>query len=341
MKLLIVTQVVDKEDPILGFFHRWLEEFGKHCESIEVICLRKGRVALPSHIHVHSLGKERGGNRLIYVIKFYTSLIKLHRTYDSVFVHMNPEYVVLGGALWRLLGKRIGLWYMHRSITLLLRLAERIVHVVFTGSSESFRIESNKKVITGHGIDIEHFAPRPCTKDIDLLTVGRISRSKNLTALLDALKLIRKENNASFSIVGLPITSADREYQGELNEHLKNNNLSAYVHFLGAVSPSELPYYLCRARVFLHAAQNGSLDKAILESLAAGVPVITMAEGAQSLPLEDWQVNSVEALAEQTIQLLKNDQILEQTGKLRSYVKENHSLQSLIPTILTHLRNNV
>ena len=32
MKLLIITQKVDSADPILGFFHQWVEEFAKHCE---------------------------------------------------------------------------------------------------------------------------------------------------------------------------------------------------------------------------------------------------------------------------------------------------------------------
>ena len=59
MKLLIVTQIVDKNDPILGFFHRWIEEFAKHVEHIEVICLKEGKHKLPSNVHIHSIGKEQ------------------------------------------------------------------------------------------------------------------------------------------------------------------------------------------------------------------------------------------------------------------------------------------
>ena len=32
MNLLLITQKIDKDDPILGFFHRWVEEFAKHFE---------------------------------------------------------------------------------------------------------------------------------------------------------------------------------------------------------------------------------------------------------------------------------------------------------------------
>lgn len=55
---MIVTQKVDVNDPILGFFHRWVEEFAKHFERITVICLQKGEYNLPANVKVFSLGKE-------------------------------------------------------------------------------------------------------------------------------------------------------------------------------------------------------------------------------------------------------------------------------------------
>jgi len=58
MKLLITTQTIDKNDPILGFFHGWVKEFSKHFEEINVICLKEGEHNLPENVHVYSLGKE-------------------------------------------------------------------------------------------------------------------------------------------------------------------------------------------------------------------------------------------------------------------------------------------
>ena len=59
MKLLILTQKVDKNDPILGFFHRWVEEFARHCEQVTVIALGVGEYDLPQNVRVFSLGKEQ------------------------------------------------------------------------------------------------------------------------------------------------------------------------------------------------------------------------------------------------------------------------------------------
>jgi len=59
MKLLIVTQKVDIQDDNLGFFHRWIEGFAEHYESIVVICLQKREFNLPANVRVLSLGKEK------------------------------------------------------------------------------------------------------------------------------------------------------------------------------------------------------------------------------------------------------------------------------------------
>ena len=68
---LIITQIIDKDDPILGFFHRWVEEFAKHIDHIDVICLKKGEHTLPSNVSVYSLGKEGGESRIKYTFRVY------------------------------------------------------------------------------------------------------------------------------------------------------------------------------------------------------------------------------------------------------------------------------
>ena len=104
MKLLIVTQKVDENDSILGFFHGWIAEFAKHCESVIVICLEKGEHHLPQNVNVLSLGKERFEvksqkskvlKKLTYAINFFKYIWQERKNYDVVFVHMNQEYVLL------------------------------------------------------------------------------------------------------------------------------------------------------------------------------------------------------------------------------------------------------
>ena len=71
MRLLIITQKVNKNDPVLGFFHTWIKELATKFESIEVICLEKGHFDLPQNVTVYSLGKEHGVTRLGYIKNFF------------------------------------------------------------------------------------------------------------------------------------------------------------------------------------------------------------------------------------------------------------------------------
>lgn len=331
MKLLIVTQVVDVEHPILGFFHRWIEEFAKNCEEVHVICLQEGKHSLPESVKVYSLGKESGGNRLTYLFRFYKLIWQLRHVYDNVFVHMNQIYVILGAPLWRIWGKKIGLWYMHGSVSSSLKLAEKLTDKIFTGSAESFRLKSNKVFVTGHGIDTHKFAPQSVTKDLDLITVGRITPAKNLLEQIDILKAIRETNDVKLNIVGVAVTTAEAEYEKKLRAYMQQQDLIDYVNFVGRVQQAELPLLLNRAKVFITTAQNGSLDKAILEAMACGLPVVSSASGSISLPLKENQVNSIEGFILRTNKILQSDTFIDNFNV--GYTSENHSINSLVPKI--------
>lgn len=335
MKLLIVTQVVDTNHPILGFFHRWLEEFSKHCEQVHVICLQEGKHSLPSNVTVHSLGKEGGEGRFVYFINFYKLIWKLRHEYDNVFVHMNQIYVILGAPFWRAFGKKIGLWYMHGSVSFSLRIAEKLTNKIFTGSPESFRLESKKVLVTGHGIDVNKFTQKLVTKDLDLITVGRITQSKNLFALVDIVKEVAITHNVTLTIVGQAVTEAESEYESKLKSYIQKLDLQERVKFTDRITHAELPQYLNRSKIFLTVAQNGSLDKVVLEAMACALPVISMAPGTMSLNLGEGQVETKEEFIKQLKTMLESKVYVSKEN--RGLVAESHSIQSLIPRIIKSL----
>ncbi len=75
MKLLIITQTVNKNDSNLGFFCSWIREFGQHMENVDVICNSRGEFDLPSNVRIFSMGKERGFGRLRRYINFISKSI--------------------------------------------------------------------------------------------------------------------------------------------------------------------------------------------------------------------------------------------------------------------------
>lgn len=280
MKLLIITQKVDKNDDVLGFFHGWIEKFSKHCEQVIVICLEKGEYDLSENVRVLSLGKEEGASRAKYLFRFYRYIWNERKNYDVVFVHMNPVYVVLGAPLWKLWRKKISLWYTHRNVDWTLRLAEKCADNIFTATAASFRIKSSKLKILGHGVFTSDFA-RPkefmnTIKDkITIISVGRITPIKNLDVLIEAVAMLRNEGvSCEVLLVGSTAVPSDQNYLGYLQKLVKEKNLEGAVRFVGSVPNKEVMHYYWKSDISVNLAPTGGIDKAVLESMAAGVPVV-------------------------------------------------------------------
>lgn len=319
MKLLIVTQVVDTEDPILGFFVRWIEEFAKQTEQVEVICLREGTHALPPNVRVHSLGKERGAaSRAAYARRFLSLTWTLRNEYDTVFVHMNPEYVVLGGLLWRMWRKRIALWYTHKSVNLKLRVAVACAHTVFTASKESFRLRTDKLQVTGHGIDTDFFSPDPsAVREHWVLSAGRLTPSKRHDLIIRAV-----------ARAGWKLRIAGEGPERKKLEALAQT-LGIRVRFLGGLSQTQLRDAYRKAAVFVHTSETGSLDKTVLEALATDTPVITTSDAYRVFPVLATEATQ-EAIAEALAQPQEND-------RRAQIIQERHSLRHLIRAIVDAL----
>lgn len=339
MRLLIVTQAVDSQDPVLGFFVRWVEEFSKQCERVEVICLREGLHSLPGNVHVHSLGKEHGSkSRIAYAIRFLRLVWRLRTNYESVFVHMNMEYVLIAGLLWRLLGKTIGLWYTHGTVSIRLRLAIPLTHFVFTASERSMRAGTSKKRVMGHGMDTDAllFIPDPARISAPIVTVGRVSPVKRVDLALRALALLDSRGTpTAFRIIG----AGAREYVNELKSLAHTLHFSEKAEFLGPVTHSSLPEIYANASLFLHASETGSLDKAPLEALACGLSVVTTNEelGASGAPNVWFARPEPGALADTIDRVLKlgPGEARELRFQGRDWVIGNHSLERLISRILS------
>lgn len=329
MKILIVTQKLDKQDPILGFFHSWVAMFAEHCEQVVVICLYKGMVQLPKNVIIETLGKEKRVSRITYIAKlFYYSLRHKH-SYDHVFVHMNQIYILLMGCVWRMLKKTIGLWYVHRQRSISLRLASILAHRIFTVTPDTFPYRIKKVTTVGHGIDISLFAPQVISKAKGrILTVGRISQIKSLDVLIRQLKYWPDK---TLRIVGVPITLEDVQYMSSLEELIRNEKVEHRVEFAGSRIGSSLVAEYNSAECFINLSNTGGIDKAVLESVACEVPTITTNKAFNQPDFK--HIFYANDLKNGTIlsSIINDPQILQQG---RQVVCDKHSLQGLIPRII-------
>jgi glycosyltransferase involved in cell wall biosynthesis len=280
MRLLIVTQKVDQNDSYLGFFHDWLLEFARQCERLTVIALEARAHALPAHVRILSLGKEEGRNRLRRLARLLHLVHSERSRYDAVLCHMSPLYVVAGGPFWRLGGKKIGLWYVHRSVTPTLRVAERLADVVITASKESFGLPSRKTHHVGHAVNADAYRrPLPLQRvsrgRVHGVSVGRITPIKKLEVLVEAAALLAETTHPlTVDLIGAPVTEADADYEACLKRLVADRRLDNVVRFRGAVPHQDIAREYWKADFSINLCPRGLMDKVVLESLAAGTPAI-------------------------------------------------------------------
>jgi len=354
MNLLIITQKVDKDDPILGFFHRWIEEFAKNCQSVSVICLEEGRHEFPSNVKVYSLGKVKGsrssfGDRLKYTLKFFGHVWSLRRNYDSVFVHMNPIYLAEAGFIWKLLGKKTALWYTHRNVDAKLRIAERFADIIFTAAKESFTLKSQKVMVVGHGIDVSMYSNAERAKPvgsepISIASVGRITPIKDPVTLIETARILKSKWDKRFTItfIGSPIVGNDSGYSDKVKGLVKQYELESAVFFAGDVNPSDMPARYSLTDISINLTPTGGLDKVVLESMAGGVPVITSNTAFKEYltPFEGqliFERGNAEELASKIIALFDSGQAILIGKQLQKTAQTRADLSVLIRTIVAKL----
>lgn len=334
MRLLIVTQAVDRDDPILGFFHRWIEEFAKRCEIVHVVCLREGRHALPKHVTVHSLGKERGASRAAYLWRFYRNLFALRHEYDAVFVHMNPEYVVLGGALWRLMGKRIVLWRNHKMPSLIAQIGAMCADTVCFTSPAAYVARFKNATQMPIGIDTAQFIPGDEDR-AGVLSIGRLDPVKRNEVLLEALELLERDGvRVSTDIYG-EATAGHEAYADELQRrfaHLKS------VRFHGSVPHDQTPQVYASHAIYVNLTPSGSFDKTIGEAAACECILVVANQAVESIVptrlfVRDANAREVAAALVAAMNLPGKER--ERTIREgRAFVEHEHSLGLLVKRVL-------
>ncbi len=291
MKLLVCTQAVDTNDPVLGFFVTWLEELAKYYETIEVICLREGTHSLPKNVHVHQLHSRIKLGRSIELLNLSITL-----TYDAVFVHMNQEYILVAGWLWRLLGKRMSLWRNHYAGSWLTDVAAAFCTKVFCTSKHSYTAKYTKTVLMPVGVDTKQFFEdaRVSRRPKSILFLARMAPSKRPEMLVDALSALEKtgiEFKADFYGDPLP---KDAAYY----DTLKRKTHVPSVSFFPGVSNNRTPDIYRAHEIFVNTSPSGMLDKTIFEAAACGCRVLAASADWRDMAGGDASFDSSEELVE-------------------------------------------
>lgn len=165
--------------------------------------------------------------------------------------------------------------------------------------------------------------------DIFLLSIGRLTYQKGHEFLVQAMaKVVSHFPNGKIGICG------DGPLRSQLEKQIKEAGLSNHVNLLGAwedVSP-----LLASAEIFILPSRWEGLSRALMEAMAAGLPVIaTEVDGIKDLitngvngllvPSED-----AEALRNSILQLIDNTEMRKRIGAAgQAHVIQTHSVDDM------------
>jgi colanic acid/amylovoran biosynthesis glycosyltransferase len=196
-------------------------------------------------------------------------------------------------------------------------------------------IEQWSKLYIVHcGVDLQRFTPvthQPNSKR--LLYTGRLSAAKGVPILFQALQqVIPHHPNLVLTLVG---DGADRVALETLAADLK---LTPYLKFVGYQSQDAVCQYLHNSDIFVLPSFSEGLPVALMEALAAGVPVITTAIAGIGELVEDG-VNgylippgAVEPLVQRLKQLLDDADLRQRMGQAgRIKVQQEFNLAQEVP----------
>lgn len=280
MRLLFLTQVLDRDDGVLGFVVRWIEEFAKHCELVRVVALEVGNTSgLPGNVDWVEIGRK---GRIGRYFKYRRTLgTAFDNGFDVVLAHMVPRYALVAHKPSQRAGARLYLWYTHKGVDERLRRAVPLVRKTFTASEESLRVDTPTRVVTGHGIDTDHFdlAGPDFQAPFRALSVGRLTPAKDPLTVIEALRLARDAGcDVAVDWVGGGLTTADVGFAEEVQSAIEAHSVEAHFTLHGEVPYSAVQERFAEAHVLVNASFTGSVDKVVLEAMAARRVVLSCNE---------------------------------------------------------------
>jgi len=242
-------------------------------------------------------------------------LVFTFHTQYEIYLHYAPFFIP----------EAVSQWYIRKIVT---EHIKRCDAVVVPASSILPAVAEyggqTKSHLIPNAIDVEKFNrgnSEPVIRRFNLankktlIFVGRMAVEKNLSFLLKAFKKIHDAlpETVLLLVGGGPHLDA-------LKGEVRDMGLMNQVIFTGMVSYEEIPDYLKAAHLFVMASTSEVNPLSLLESMAAGLPIVavrapgamdTITDGQDGLLIDE----NLDHFADTVVRLLKKDQLLETMKK--------------------------
>ena len=330
MRLIVTQKLTGTIDSRV--FHRWAEEFAKHCESVVVICLQEGEYHFRKTYTYFLSGKKK----VVCILKSYdisydfTFIFSENGKLRRSFCAYEPGVCFTG----RTFGKcsvKITMWRNHAKGSILTRMAVMMSHRVFCTSPQSYTAQFNKTKIMPVGIDTEFFKPDPSVrkKPNSILFLGRIAPVKNVDVFVESLNELQSQGiEFSVTMAGAALPQ-DSEYKRKVRARVAEYRLGDKVKFVGAVTQGKALRLYKEHELYVNLTPSGSMDKTIFEAMACGSTVVSSNKDI----LEAIGDNEIKKDSGATVST-RIKAALEHHTDHREYVVKMHSLGKTVKKIL-------
>jgi len=343
MKLVVITQAVDPDDPALGATVDKLRALAERVDELVVLTLRTRPAGLPPNVRVRSFA-ARGP--ALKAVRLLAALVpELRRRPVAVLAHMVPAYALVAAPVTRPFRIPLLLWFTHWRVSRLLRLAERVSTRVLSVNERSFPLRTSKLVATGHGVEVpKRVVVHNGNGSLRLLALGRTSPAKGLETLVDAIALVGDLPVAA-EIRGPSLTVEEREHRAALVARVARAGLEERIVVDGPVERSRVHSLYEHSDVLVNNMRAGALDKVVFEAAGAGLPVLVASDGFAQLvdgldpPLRFRQDDATELAGRiRALHELGADGRAALGTALRARVQAAHSVEHWADEVITAAR---
>ena len=285
LHILYLCMAVDEASPALANQVNWIRALAgtDGVDRVTVLTPRAGEADLPANVEVVVSGARRwSSHRVRKARRFYRALRGLDLdTVDLAFIAMGggPYPALLLPAKLRY-GFPVIQWKADPAVTAATRAYVRWCDdLVVTATPGSMPIDDPSVVAIGHGVDTDRFAPPGAPTDApgprDLVAVGRIAPVKRIDAAIRAVAAHRDRFGTAptLDLIG-PVDSGNRSHLDALEALIDELGLREAVRVVGTVPYEEMPDRLATYGACIQLGET-ALDKAILEAMAVGLPIVT------------------------------------------------------------------
>jgi glycosyltransferase involved in cell wall biosynthesis len=202
------------------------------------------------------------------------------------------------------------------------------------------RVPGDRVHIIPNGVDTTLFTPmvRPTSERRSILYVGRLSREKNLSALVEAAAKLAGRFEVALRFIG------DGPMRTQLADHAESLGVAA--EFTPVVEHRRLPAVFARADVFVLPSFTEGHPKVLLEAMSCGVPCVASDVGGNRAILVDgvtgllFDLEDPGALAEALARILGDGDLAARLGAhARAEVQERYDLGRLVAWEIELLRS--